>query len=38
MMIEGIKNKAVIQEEGNERGLEWVINDDRSLDLYQEGR
>ena len=25
---------AVIQEEGNERSLEWSLNDDGTLDLY----
>jgi hypothetical protein len=36
MMIEGIKNEAVIQEEGNERMLGWSLNDAGSLDLYIE--
>jgi hypothetical protein len=27
---------AVIQEEGRERSLEWVLNDDGSLDLFTE--
>jgi hypothetical protein len=27
---------AVIQEEGNERSLEWSINNDGVLDLYTE--
>jgi hypothetical protein len=27
---------AVIQEEGNERSLEWSLNDDGVLDLYTE--
>ena len=27
---------AVIQEEGNERALEWSLNEDGGLDLYTE--
>jgi len=27
---------AVIQEDGNERSLEWALNDDGSLDLFTE--
>jgi hypothetical protein len=27
---------AVIQEEGNERALEWSLNEDGNLDLYTE--